>query len=130
MLRLSVLPLSALAFAALLHRSARIPDHRPNVRDTVQAGDAVVDADRLKPFSLSRQLTLTRGDSVKPFGRQSEQLTSAMLGGQPVLLDVLTFDTPNAITVDTIRARLERLWRTLPRLKRECRVATGVIGLY
>jgi len=30
----------------------------------------------------------------------------------------------------TIRARLERLWRALPRLRRECRVATGVIGLY
>jgi hypothetical protein len=25
---------------------------------------------------------------------------------------------------------LERLWRTLPRLRRERRVATGVIGLY
>ncbi len=30
----------------------------------------------------------------------------------------------------TIRAQLERLWRALPRLERECRVATGVIGLY
>ena len=29
-----------------------------------------------------------------------------------------------------LRVRLERLWRVLPRLRRECRVATGVIGLY
>jgi hypothetical protein len=29
-----------------------------------------------------------------------------------------------------LRVRLERLWRGLPRLRRECRVATGVIGLY
>ena len=29
-----------------------------------------------------------------------------------------------------IRDRLEQLWRALPRLRRECRVATGVIGLY
>jgi hypothetical protein len=29
----------------------------------------------------------------------------------------------------TIRDRLERLWRALPRLRRECQVATGVIGL-
>jgi hypothetical protein len=30
----------------------------------------------------------------------------------------------------TIRDRLARLWRALPRLRRERRVATGVIGLY
>jgi hypothetical protein len=95
MLRLSALVLCALGFAALGHRSAQIPDHRPPARDTVQAGDAVVDAAHLKPFSLSRQLTMTRGDTVKPFGRQSEQLTRTMLQGRPVLLDVLTFDTPN-----------------------------------
>jgi hypothetical protein len=29
-----------------------------------------------------------------------------------------------------LRVRLERLWRALPRLRRECRVATGVIGLH
>jgi hypothetical protein len=29
-----------------------------------------------------------------------------------------------------VRALLERLWRVLPRLERERRVATGVIGLY
>jgi hypothetical protein len=28
-----------------------------------------------------------------------------------------------------LRAMLEQLWRTLPRLERERRVATGVIGL-
>ena len=30
----------------------------------------------------------------------------------------------------TIRVRLEWVWRTLPRLQPERRVATGVIGLY
>jgi hypothetical protein len=33
----------------------------------------------------------------------------------------------------TARPSLERvfhMWRALPRLRRECRVATGVIGLY
>ena len=29
-----------------------------------------------------------------------------------------------------LRAGLERLWLVLPRLRRECRVATGVVGLY
>jgi hypothetical protein len=29
-----------------------------------------------------------------------------------------------------LRFRLEELWRALPRLRRECRVATAVIGLY
>jgi hypothetical protein len=29
-----------------------------------------------------------------------------------------------------LRASLERFWRSLPRLRRECRVATAVIGLY
>jgi hypothetical protein len=30
----------------------------------------------------------------------------------------------------TMRARLERLWRGLPRLQRECRVAAAIIGMY
>jgi hypothetical protein len=30
----------------------------------------------------------------------------------------------------TMRGWLERFWLALPRLRRECRVATGVIGLY
>ena len=29
-----------------------------------------------------------------------------------------------------LRFRLELFWRQLPRLRRECRVATGVIGLH
>jgi hypothetical protein len=32
--------------------------------------------------------------------------------------------------MSTILSRLEGLWRALPRLHRERRVATGVIGLY
>ena len=30
----------------------------------------------------------------------------------------------------TVREWLERLWGGLPRLRRECGVATGIIGLY
>jgi hypothetical protein len=30
----------------------------------------------------------------------------------------------------TVREWVDRVWHALPRLKRECRVATGVIGLY
>ena len=101
MVRLSVLALSTLLLAAPGHRPAQDAAPRVASRDTVQAGDAVVDAARLRPFSLLRQLTLTRGDTVKPFGRQSEVLTSATLDGRPVLLDVLTFETPNATTVDS-----------------------------
>jgi hypothetical protein len=101
MLRLSLVALSTVAIAAATHRSAQLPGARTSIGDTVQAGDAVVNAAHLKPFSLLRELTMIRGDTVKPFGRQSEQLTSGTLDGRPVLLDVLTFDTPNAITVDS-----------------------------
>ena len=101
MIRLAIATLSTVALAAATHRPPQ--EHRayPASRDTVQAGDSVVDAARLKPFSLVRHLTLTRGDSVRPFGRQSELLTTDTLGGRPVLLGVLTFDTPNAVTVDS-----------------------------
>ena len=101
MVRLAVVTLSALALAAAVDRPAQVSGARAAGRDTVQAGDAVVDAARLKPFSLLRHLTMTRGDSVRPFGRQSEQLTTDTLDGRPVLLDVLTFDTPNAVTIDS-----------------------------
>lgn len=106
MVRLSVLALSTLLLAAVGQRlpqdsGTRTATRGAATRDTVQAGDTVVDAARLKPFSLLRQLTLTRGDTVKPFGTQSEQLTSDTLDGRPVLLDILTFETPNATTVDS-----------------------------
>jgi hypothetical protein len=101
MVRLSVIALSTLLIATSGRRPAQEAGPPSAARDTVQAGDTVVDAARLRPFSLLRQLTLTRGDTVKPFGRQSEELTSATLDGRPVLLDVLTFETPNATTVDS-----------------------------
>lgn len=94
-----VLPLLLLAVGT--HRPVQIASRTTFTGDTVQAGDATVDATHLQPFSLLRQLTLTRGDTVKPFGRQSEQLTRAVLDGRPVLLDVQTFETPNATTVDS-----------------------------
>jgi hypothetical protein len=100
MVRLSVVILSALALTTAVRRPTQVA--RPGTaRDTVQAGDPVVDAARLKPFTLNRRLTLTRGGTVKPFGRQTETLTTDTLDGRAVLLDVLTFDTPNAVTVDS-----------------------------
>jgi len=81
--------------------SRQVPGVPAAVRDTVQAGDPAVDASRLRPFSIERRMTLARGDSVTAFGRQSERLTRDTLAGRPVYLDVLTFDTPRATTVDS-----------------------------
>ena len=100
MVRLSVLALSVVGLASGSRQPAQLSD-LPSAQDTVQAGDAVVDATRLRPFSLVRHLTMTRRDTVKPFGRQSEQLTRDSLDGQTVLLDVLRFETPNGRTVDS-----------------------------
>jgi hypothetical protein len=69
--------------------------------DTVQAGDAAVSGKDLKPFNLVRQLMLTQGDSVTPFGTQTETLTSGVLNGHPTLLDVLVFRTPRGQTTDS-----------------------------
>jgi hypothetical protein len=100
MLRLFVLAGSA----ALLAAPGSPPQH-PSAAlqpaDTVQAGDSVLDPSVLRPFALFRNLTLTRGDTVKPFGHQSERFARAGLDGREVLLDVLTFETPNATTVDS-----------------------------
>ena len=91
MLRLSVLAGSAALLAALGSPPAQRPSAALGPFDTVQAGDAVLDASVLRPFALLRNLTLTRGDTVKPFGRQREQFVRAGLDGREVLLDVLTF---------------------------------------
>jgi hypothetical protein len=69
--------------------------------DTVRAGDPIVAANRPHAFTLVRHLTLTKGDSVRPFGRQTEALSRTTLDGKPVLLDVLVFDTPNGKTIDS-----------------------------
>jgi hypothetical protein len=70
--------------------------------DTIQAGNPAVSAKRLRDFSLTRLLTLTKGDSARPFGRQLESLSHATLWDDaPALLDVQVFDTPNGKTVDS-----------------------------
>lgn len=69
--------------------------------DTVVAGSRTVSSGHLTDFTVVRHLTLTRGDSVSPFGTQTETLASGHLKGAPVLLDVLVFDTPRARTVDS-----------------------------
>jgi len=69
--------------------------------DTVSAGAPQVSSRHLADFTVVRQMTLIRGDSVSPFGTQTETLTSARLGSRPTLLDVLVFDTPRGRTVDS-----------------------------
>ena len=110
MFRLAVLSLSAVLLAAAAHYAVQLPASSAGVRDTVQAGDPALDATHLHLFSLVRNLTLTRGYTVRPFGTQSEQLAAGTLDGREVLLDVLRFDTPNATTVDSswIEARTLR----------------------
>jgi hypothetical protein len=60
-------------------------------------------------FTVVRQLTLTRGDSVSRFGTQTETLTRGRLGGRATLLDVLVFDTPRGRTVDSSWIDVETL---------------------
>jgi hypothetical protein len=69
--------------------------------DTVTAGAKTVSSRYLTDFTVVRQLTLTRGDTSRPFGTQTETLTSGRLNGRPTLLDILVFDTPRARTVDS-----------------------------
>jgi hypothetical protein len=102
MLRLSAVAGSAAVLAAGLgYPPLQRPASGRGAANTVQAGDSVLDPSVLRPFVLLRNLTLTRGDTVRPFGRQTEQFARAGLGGREVLLDVLTFETPNATTVDS-----------------------------
>jgi hypothetical protein len=69
--------------------------------ERVQAGSSEVSAKHLQNFTVVRKLTLTRADSVLPFGTQTETLTSGRLDGRATLLDVLVFDTPRTRTVDS-----------------------------
>jgi hypothetical protein len=73
----------------------------PPAADSVAAGSRTVSSKYLENFTVVRQLTLTRGDSVSRFGTQIETLTSGRFDGRPALLDVLVFDTPRARTVDS-----------------------------
>jgi hypothetical protein len=124
--------LSALLSVAVLASASGQPAQQANLppapQDTVQAGDAIVDATRLRPFSLVRRLTMTRGDTVKPFGRQSEQLTSDTLDGQTVLLDVLRFETPNGTTVDSSWADPHTLRPLRMRSRNQARVVSLEFG--
>jgi hypothetical protein len=99
MLRSALLLLAAVGAAA----GSRPASQRPGgaSSDTVQAGSPALDPGVLHPYALNRELTLTRGDTVRPFGRQSERLTTDTLDGRTVLLHVITFDTPNALTIDS-----------------------------
>src|SRR3954470_8472491 len=104
MFRTALLLLTALGVAtATSPTPATTAPQRPAApaSDTVQAGSPALRPGVLRPYELQRKLTMTRGDTVRPFGRQSETLTTATTGGRPVLLHVVTFDTPNALTVDS-----------------------------
>src|SRR5262245_818769 len=105
MLRSALLLLTALGIATA---TAPMPDtsapqrpSAPGSSDTVQAGSPALDPGVLHPYELRRELTMTRGDTVRPFGRQREVLTADTVDGRLVLLHVVTFDTPNALTVDS-----------------------------
>jgi hypothetical protein len=104
MLRTTLLLLTALGISTA---TAPAPDtpapQRPRApaSDTVQAGSPALTPGVLHPYELARTLTMTRGDTVRPFGRQRETLSSDTLDGRPVLLHVVAFDTPNALTVDS-----------------------------
>ncbi len=87
--------------AALGTLSPDTNDQGRTTCDTVTAGARTVSSRYLSDFTVVRQLTLTRGDSSRPFGTQTETLTSGRLNGRPTLLDVLIFDTPRARTVDS-----------------------------
>jgi hypothetical protein len=69
--------------------------------DTVQAGQAAISSKHSQGFTVLRRLMLIRGDSTRPFGTQTETLTSTRLNGRPTLLDVLVFETPRGKTVDS-----------------------------
>jgi hypothetical protein len=101
-------PMLRQTFALVVVAAAVVPFRSPQSTspssspvDTIQAGDPRVDAARLRPFTLERHLTLTRGDTIKPFGRQLESLAAGTLDGRLVLVGVLTFETPRATTVDS-----------------------------
>lgn len=90
----------------LLLVAASLPTERTgtsatNAADTLRPGHAALAPRQVQPYTVERQLELTRGDSTSRFGRQSEQLLSDTIDGQPALLHVLTFDTPAALTVDS-----------------------------
>jgi hypothetical protein len=102
MLRLPAAAILALALSIPVSRAPQRQTPRSAATlDTIQAGDPRVEATRLQPFAIERRLTLTRGDTVQPFGRQSESLAPSTHDGRPVLLGVLMFETPRATTVDS-----------------------------
>ncbi len=87
--------------AALSTGSPETHDGSRTTCDSVTAGASAVSSRHLSDFTVVRRLTLTRGDSSRPFGTQTETLTSGRLNGRPTLLDVLIFDTPRARTIDS-----------------------------
>jgi hypothetical protein len=104
MLRTPLLLLTAVgistATAPVPGTLAPVRPHAPAL-DTVQPGSPALDVGLLHPYELHRALTMTRGDTVRPFGQQSETLARGTLAGRKVLIHVVTFDTPNALTVDS-----------------------------
>lgn len=73
----------------------------PSEPDTLRPGSTALLLDRIRPYSLERDLQLTRGDTTRPFGRQREQLVVDTTDGTASLLHVITFDTPAALTIDS-----------------------------
>jgi hypothetical protein len=99
------MPIASFVTYALVALAGPIETEFPGTEgagcDTVQAGNPVISAANLRFFTIVRHLLLTRGDSVTPFGSQTETLTSGRLGGRPTLLNIQIFDTPRGKTVDS-----------------------------
>ena len=95
----SLLLLLALATAA--HPAVRPGAALALQPDTLRPGSTALSPSQLRPYTIARRLELTRGDSTRPFGRQSEQLVLDSLDGRAAVLHVLVFDTPFAVTVDS-----------------------------
>ena len=68
----SLLLLLALATAA--HPAVRPGAALALQPDTLRPGSTALSPSQLRPYTISRRLEPTRGDSTRPFGRQSEQL--------------------------------------------------------
>lgn len=89
------------------------PPPVPTIRaDTLRPGSAALSPSQLRPYTIARCLELTRGDSTRPFGRQSEQLVLEFGAGK-----VRTTITPadGATTVKEAALPTEAFeWNMLP----------------
>src|SRR4029453_15487331 len=73
-------------------------------------------------------LEMVREASRRLGAHQHPEITLSILPMGPSLELYRRKDLPAVAVPHSGRVWLEQLWRAMPRLQRECRVATGVIG--